>query len=136
MAELSLWPVSIPCPLYDGAAYTPQQNLIRSSMDGGAKHRRRFTSVPSDCTFTLRLTEAQVQTLDDFVAVTLKDVLPFKWKDFRRPDGPTNVVVYRFKSRPSYTPVGPGYWDAAIELEMLTELQGRFLTEIADITTA
>lgn len=80
------WPASLPPPLVNGAGYTPQENTIRTQMvAGAAKMRRRFTAVPEMFAFTLRLTRAQVDTLDAFVVGTLKDVLPFDWQNFRRP---------------------------------------------------
>jgi hypothetical protein len=62
------------------------------------------------------LNQAQVAILDQFVRVTLKDVLPFNWKDFR-----TNAPrQYRFKSRPVLAKVeAVGYWQASLELELL-----------------
>ena len=106
-------------------------------MDAGvAKTRRRFTAVPSDVTYRLLCDRAQVQTLDDFVAITLKEVLPFAWKDFRKPDGPENVVVYRFKKQPSYEDApAVGLWYATLELEMLTTFQGTFLLDVDPLTT-
>ena len=114
MAE---WPSTLPCPLYEGCQYTPAENVIRSGMDVGTKVRRRFTWVPEEVTFTLRLTTAQVAILQSFVRDTLKDVLPFQWVEFRA--GPDSVATYRFRQRPSYTPVGPGWWDASLQLDLL-----------------
>lgn len=103
---------------------------------GAAKTRRRYTAVPSDVTYRLLCDRAQVQTLDDFVAITLADVLPFTWKDFRKPDGPENVVVYRFKKRPAFEDApAAGLWYATLELEMLTTFQGTFLLDIEGLTT-
>lgn len=107
--------------MIDGASYTAQENTIRTSMAAGThKMRRRYTSVPEMVTFTLRLTSlAQVQALETFVTVTLKDVLPFNWKNFRLPGYPP--AVYRFVKRPSYAAVSGAFqvWDAILELEML-----------------
>ena len=130
------WPASLPIPLLEGVTYTAQQNVISTQMDAGpAKLRRRFTAVPEDVTFSLFLTQAQAQTLSDFVAITLKDVLPFDWREFRKPDTDT-LVTYRFKSRPRFTPMGSGLtWRADIELEQLTTFQGTFLLDIEGITT-
>lgn len=119
--SLPVWPATLPSPTVGGATYTPQDNSIRTQMvAGAAKVRRRFTAVPEMVQFTIRLTSlAQVQTLDAFVATTLKDVLPFNWKNFRAPSLP--VAVYRFVRRPTYTAVDGGYrmWDAQVELELL-----------------
>jgi len=45
--------------------------------------RRRFTAVPETCKIQLWLTSAQLSTLKTFVQVTLEDVSPFSWIDFR-----------------------------------------------------
>lgn len=71
-------------------------------MDTGApKRRRRFTWVPDTYNGSLLLTSEQVATLRNFVAITLKDVLPFDWTDFQ--DGGTQTYV--FQKRPTYTKV-------------------------------
>ena len=131
------WPGSLPVPLLSGVSYASQPNIIRTQMDAGvAKTRRRFTAVPEDVLFALLLTRAQVQTLQDFVAITLKDVLPFDWIEFRKSEADdVTAVTYRFKSRPKFTPLGGGYWRADIELELLTTFQGTFLLDIEGITT-
>lgn len=122
------WPSSLPRPQVDGCTYTPQDNQIRTEMRAGVpKARRATTARPVDVAFQLVLNRAQVQTLDDFVGITLADVLPFQWMDFRRPDGPTNVAVYRFKRRPRYTPRPSGMrWVATLELEALSLPDGVF----------
>lgn len=111
-------------------------NIIRTQMDAGvAKTRRRFTAVPEVVTFTLLLSPAQVQTLQDFVAITLKDVLPFDWKELRKPNDET-PVTFRFLSRPRFTPSEvEGLWRADIELELLTTFQGTFLLDIEGLST-
>lgn len=132
------WPTSLPCPYPDGASYTPVDNIIRSQMDAGVpKVRRRFTAELCDVTLVLPCTQAQVQTLEDFVDITLQVVSPFQWIDWRKPDDAANVAIYRFKSRPSYSPT-PGsidMWDATIELELLTTFQGTHLLDVAPLTT-
>jgi hypothetical protein len=131
------WPVSLPRPQVEGCAYTPQDNQIRTEMRAGVpKARRATTARPVNVTFQLVLTQAQVQTLDDFVAITLSDVLPFQWMDFRKPDGEENVAVYRFIRRPHYTPRRSGMrWNATVELELLTTMQGAFLLDIEGLGT-
>lgn len=130
------WPISLPVPLVEGISYTPGQNVIRTQMDAGAaKVRRRFTAVPETLTFNLVLTGAQVQVLQDFVEITLAEVLPFDWIDFRKPTG--TGVTYRFTKRPSYSPrsAAGNRWVAAIELEQLTTSQGTYLLDVAPLST-
>lgn len=131
------WPSSLPVPLVEGVSYTSQDNVIRTQMAAGvAKTRRRFTAVPEDVTFQLLLDRAKLQTLLDFVSVTLKDVLPFDWREFRKPVADQGTLVtYRFKSRPSMVPIHGGLWRVSIELELLTNFQGTFLLDIEGITT-
>lgn len=130
------WPVSLPVPLVQGVSYTAGTNVIRTQMDVGApKLRRRFTAVPETVAFNLVLTEAQVQVLQDFVEITLSDVLPFDWIDFRKPNG--TAVTYRFTKRPTFTPrsAAGNRWVAAIELEQLTTSQGTYLLDVAPLST-
>ena len=110
MVDLPNWPVSLPCALIEGYQVSPgMANVIRSSSDTGApRMRRRFTSVPLRVTCIVSLSRGQMQTLDDFVAITLGDVGTFRWVDFRRPVIGVNGAVYRFLSRPSYSPSGTG----------------------------
>ena len=112
-------------------------HIIRSQMDAGvAKTRRRWTNPPCDVNLRIECSKAQVPTLEDFVAITLADVLPFQWIDWRKPDGPENVAVYRFKKRPTFEHSGaPGYWFASLELELLTTFQGTFLLDVAPLST-
>lgn len=137
MAELPTWPVSLPPPLIDGAGLTPQPNQIRSQNDAGAARvRPRFTAAARNVRYTVVCSEAQVQVLDDFVEITLRDTLPFHWLDFRRPAAGQPPAVYRFKSRPAYAPRNNGrQWAATLDLEMLTADPGRFLLDVSDNTT-
>ena len=63
------------------------------------------------------LTSAQVATLQTFIKTTVKDVLPFDWKDFRTGAAQT----YAFQSRPTYTKMKDAkyYWTASLELVTL-----------------
>lgn len=120
----------------EGIAYTPASNVIRTPMDAGvAKARRRFTAVPETLTFNLVITEEQLQVLQDFVEITLSDVLPFDWIDFRKPTG--TAVTYRFTKRPTFTPrsAAGNRWVAAIEVEQLTTSQGTYLLDVAPLST-
>lgn len=120
----------------EGITYTSAPNVIRTQMDAGvAKARRRFTAAPETLTFNLVITEEQLQVLQDFVEITLSDVLPFDWIDFRKPTGTS--VTYRFTKRPSYSPrsAAGNRWVAAIELEQLTTSQGTYLLDVAPLST-
>lgn len=115
------WPATLPQDPYaeDGAVYKPGLNIIRTQMENGPyKQRRRFTNVPETFTFTMVLSKANLAILMTFVTVTLGDVLPFDWIDFRT----GAAAVYRFTKRPEPTWfAGDGdYWTVAFELELLT----------------
>lgn len=113
------WPSTLPSPLIGSGEWTPWDNTIRTQMDAGApKVRRRYTANGADVTFEIRVTREQVSTLETFVATTLKDVLPFDWKDWRLPNTP--AATYRFKKRPKYSPTERAdVWTATLELEKL-----------------
>lgn len=112
------WPATLPNPQYGGASFEPWNNTIRTQMDAGTpKMRRRYTAVGANVVYMILVTEAEAQTLDGFVAGTLKDVLTFNWKDFRKAGHP--AAVYRFRSRPKYESVSFGLWRATLELEIL-----------------
>jgi hypothetical protein len=89
--------------------------VIVTNMETGApKRRRRFTAVPEKLTCTLVLDADQIATLKNFVAVTLADVLPFDWIDFRSSD----LATYQFAKRPSYAFMESTVdrWSVALEL--------------------
>lgn len=79
------WPATLPPPQADtSAAYGARGNVIETAVESGApKRRRRFTACEQAFTCTLKLTQAQYATLEDFYLNTLAQVLPFDWTDFR-----------------------------------------------------
>ncbi|MGY3265796.1 hypothetical protein [Lysobacter sp. HA35] len=115
----SAWPSTLPqTPLMDGVSYVPWRNAVRTDMDAGVpKTRRRFTAVGDDVRLAILIDRTQCDTLDTFYQVTLKTVLPFTWKHFRKAGYPT--CDYRFKSPPQFTPAGGTLWRAELELERL-----------------
>ncbi|MEN6538924.1 MAG: hypothetical protein ABFC67_04865 [Mizugakiibacter sp.] len=113
------WPATLPPPIADNStAYSGVSNVLRTEMDAGvAKVRRRFTAVATPFACTLRLTQAQYQTLITFYATTLQDALPFDWTDFR-----TGVTAtYRFVQRPAgqYIQGSVNRWQVTLQLELL-----------------
>lgn len=115
----SAWPSTLPqTPVMDGVTYTPWQNAVRTEMDAGVpKMRRRFTAVGDDCRLAVLVDRTQADTLQAFYDVTLKTVLPFTWKHFRKAGFP--ACDYRFKSPPTYAPAGGNLWRAELDLERL-----------------
>jgi len=120
------WPAGLPTPIIDGNNYTPgSDNVLRTQFAGGMKVRRRQSSAYEVVAFSLVCNRAQVQTLDNLVVLTLADVLPFDWFEFRDPA--RSGATYRFRSRPKYAPVQVGrLWRADIELDLLTPFSGSF----------
>lgn len=110
------WPASLPCPTDQNVQYSALvEPVLKTSMETGApKRRRRFTAVPESFTCSVILTQAQVAALKQFVEVTLADVGPFDWKDFRTGD----PVTYVFDARPKYTlaAAGANLWQADLSL--------------------
>lgn len=116
---MEMFPASLPCPQKNAVSYAPKfDNIITTQMEGRVKRRRRFTMVPDVMTFSLKCTSAQLQTLMEFCEITLKDVLPFVWKEWRT--DLDQIAVYRFVKRPTYTNIGLHLWQVDIELDVLT----------------
>ena len=112
------WPATLPGPTSDGVTYEPLfDNILKSSMEVGQKKRRRATYCPDKASFRLVLNKAQYQALDAFYKTTLKEVLPFDWRDFR--DG--SPRTYSFQTAPKYTLAfaGANLWYAALDLVTL-----------------
>lgn len=117
---MASWPATLPSPAVGSGTVEPWPNAIRTKMDAGTpKMRRRYTAVGANVTYSIPgLTRTQVETLETFVVTTLKDVLPFDWKDWRKVGTP--VATYRFKSRPKYSDMGRGdLWRAELDLDIL-----------------
>ena len=117
----AFWPVDLPQePYQDGPpSYTPQDNTIRTSTGSGPnKMRRRFTAVTEDVSIKMVITEQELATLFDFCKLTVAEVLPFTWVDFR-----TGLpATYRFKA--GYSSIkqewwAADYWTISIDLELL-----------------
>lgn len=113
------WPATLPTPLADSGQYAPLiENVITTNMETGApKRRRRFTAVPETYTGSILVDGTQATALDTFVVVTLQDVLPFDWKDFRT----GAAASYVFQKRPTYARVAGshGLWRVSLELMMV-----------------
>ena len=116
------WPENLPQDWYladNGPDYKPADSTIRSSVTAGpAKLRRRWTAAPETVTLTGHLDEAELKILRDFVKITLKEALPFGWKDFRTGD----AANYRFFA--GWSSVGTKHygdciWTVSLQLEML-----------------
>ena len=120
------WPASLPCFLISGFSASGEDGVIRSNVGRASKLRPKFTAAPpQQVTAEVLCNKAQLQTLMDFWAITLRRVLPFNHRDYTKPDD--TPVEYRFLARPSYVPAGSGmHWRVTLQLEQLTTYQGTF----------
>lgn len=111
------WPATLPAPQADSSAgYGAPGNVIETGMEtGDAKRRRRFTAavIPFNC--TVKLTADQLATLEQFYYVTLKQVLPFDWTDFRTGTTATYCFTKEGYSA-SYIPNSIGRWSVSLKL--------------------
>lgn len=94
------WPATLPPPAISTLNEQPPDNVLRTTMDKGpAKKRRRTTANTRPMTFSIKVTEAQVQELDDFYEQDLySGSLNF---DFTHPRT-GQIVEAGFKERPQY----------------------------------
>lgn len=93
------WPAGLPSPFAAGEpTYKPNDNMIRTQTESGpVKVRRRFTGKSEVLALLFVFTRAQRVIFNAFYETTLKEVLPFTWKDLRT--GAT--ANYRFIGPPS-----------------------------------
>ena len=112
---MAAWPSGLPqLSLLEGAFEAGQGVTVRSEVDvGPAKVRRRYTDEVVRFSVPLILTAAQVDILETFYSTTLDAIDPFDWTHPR-----TRVAVsFAFVSRPSYSPIGAGFYQTSLELE-------------------
>lgn len=121
------WPQSLPRLVVEGYQRGGgDDGIIRSDFPAGMKIRPRFTKPPPEpVTAVIMCNKAQLQTVLDFYAITLRRVLPFNMRDHTKPDATT--VEYRFTARPQYQPSGSGsLWRVTLDLEQMSTFQGTF----------
>lgn len=114
---MSVWPATLPPPALNSLREKPPKNTIRTSMDKGPdKARRRTTANVRPLSFMLKLTPAQVTTLDEFfVTTTASGADEF---DYTHPR--TGVAcTARFVSEPEYSENSGVIYDVGVSLEIL-----------------
>lgn len=111
------WPASLPAPLLNSLKESPPENVIRTDMDKGpAKVRRRTTANIRPISFSLRLTPAQVDTMDDFyVTDTFSGADEFAYTHPRTGDS----VTARFVQPPEYSELEGVLYNVNVSLEIL-----------------
>jgi len=69
MADIPVWPATLPTPSPDGYGITPVTAFSRTSMDNGrARQRRRFTSTPSYLSVAWTFSQEQFGLFEGFLA--------------------------------------------------------------------
>lgn len=114
---MTAWPATLPAPMLNTLQESPPNNTIRSTMDKGAdKVRRRTTADVRPLAFTLALTPAQTQILDDFYTTdTYSGSESF---DYTHPR--TGVAcTARFVEPPVYVEREGAIYNANVQLEIL-----------------
>lgn len=112
------WPVSLPAsPLAEGFSETPPATSLRTEMDQGpAKMRQRTTAGVGRLGFSLLLSLAQVQILDEFFRNDTKGgSLSFS---FAHPRGGA-AITCRFIEPPRYQAATGAWFRAQLSLEVL-----------------
>lgn len=114
---MSVWPVTLPAPALNSLRETPPNNTIRTNMDKGPdKVRRRTTANVRPISFTLKLTPAQVATLDTFYDnTTFSGADEF---DYTHPRTGAAVTA-RFVSPPEYSESEGVIYNCSISLEIM-----------------
>lgn len=111
------WPATLPYPALNTLKESPPKNVLRTQMDKGPdKVRRRTTANVRPLSFTLKLTPAQVETLDTFfVTTTSSGADEF---DYIHPRTGASVTA-RFVSEPDYAESEGVIYNCSISLEIL-----------------
>lgn len=109
---MATFPASLPKPLQDNYQPGAIDPWVEDAPEVGSNARRkRVTRALKTFSFTLRLTTAELATLETFYETTLSDgVDSFSWTD------PVKGTVYtvRFDQRFSESPIGPYNWDVSM----------------------
>jgi hypothetical protein len=72
MADIPVFPVTLPQPRANGYGIAPKAAYVSTDMDSGrARNRRRFTTSPSNVTVTWWFTLAQFATFEGFIEYEL-----------------------------------------------------------------
>ncbi len=112
-----LWPTTLPQePLVEGFSGTPQNTLIRTSMDAGPeKTRRRFTAASEYYTVSWVMTGAQFTTFRDFFT----DTIAGGSEEFEMNHPITGeTALVRFRGPYQFVSTG-AHWKISAEIEVL-----------------
>jgi hypothetical protein len=114
---MAVWPTSLPAPALNSVNETAPDNTIRSNVDRGpAILRRRTTANTRPISFSMVLTPAQTQILDDFyVEDTFSGAVSFNYTHPRT----LQPVIARFVDKPTYSEVEGVAWNASVSLEIM-----------------
>ncbi len=114
---MTTWPATLPPPALSSLRESPPNNVIRTSMDKGPdKVRRRTTANIRPLSFNMKLTPAQVETLDEFFTdTTFSGSIEF---DYEHPRTGENVTA-RFVEPPQYSENSGAIYDCSVSLEIM-----------------
>lgn len=115
---MATWPATLPDTILKEAySETPPDLLVRTEMDqGSAKVRRWGTGNVRPIQGQIRMTQAQVATLDTFYNTTLEGgALRFDWTHPRT--GASEE--FRFAAPPTYQSGGGAIWRVQVQLEVM-----------------
>lgn len=115
---MASWPSSLPtAPLVAGYSEQRESGSIRTQIDAGPEFvRRRYSATVTRIGVQLRLTTAQVATLETFFSTTTgQGSAAFTWTHPRTGAS----VSMRFMEPPQISADGNGIWTAALALEIL-----------------
>lgn len=111
------WPVTLPAPALNSLQESPPNNVLRTQMDKGPdKVRRRTTANIRPISFTLLLTPAQIQILDDFY--TTETYSGTERFDYVHPRTDEDCVA-RFVQPPQYNEREGVIYSCSVSLEIL-----------------
>lgn len=114
---MATFPASLPAPALNTLRESPPNNTIRTEMDKGPKKsRRRTTANIRPISFMLKLSPAEVDTLDTFY-----DTTTFSGADSFTYTHPRTAatVTARFTQPPEYSEVEGVIYNCSLSLEIL-----------------
>lgn len=113
---MSVWPAAFPPPAINTLNESPPNNVLRTGMDKGPpKTRRRTTANIRPLSFTLKLSEALVEVMDDFfVNDTFSGSIPFDYTHPRTGQPCTAM----FATEPQYGEMEGVLYNVQVQLEI------------------
>lgn len=130
MADLPVWPATLPEPDRDGYQYSLGFGLIRTPFEGGfTRQRRTVFSLPAQWAMKFRMNTKQLSILQQFLnsygygwfAMDLVSGAARIW----RPSSDCILHKVRFISDPVHAMIGPNLWQVTLQAEVASMLDPR-----------